>query len=705
MTVPQQREIGADRARRDGPAKVTGTAPYAAEHPFTDPAYAHPVQAAIARGTIAAIDAREAGAVAGVITILTHENAERLASGQDQDEGQDLEFWVLQSPEVHFRGQFAAVVIASSAEAAREAAELVRISYRPQDHDVVLRPDHPSLYQPEHVNPAFPTDTEEGDVEAGLRSATATVDAIYATPAYHNNPMEPHTTVARWDPGAGHLTLHDSTQSVHGVRELIAPLFGLETGQVTVIAPHVGGGFGAKGTPHAHDVLACLAARAVPGRDVKLPLTRQMMFAVGGYRTPTIQRMRLGASQDGHLLALIHDVWEQTSRIKEFAEQTAVPSRVMYASPARRTTHRLAPLDVPIPSWMRAPGENPGMYAGECAMDELAIELGMDPIELRIRNEPAADPESGLPFSTRNLVACLRQGAERFGWHDRDHRPSRKPGPDGRLAGTGVAASTYPVHRMPGTEATVDALPGGRFRVRIGAVDLGTGTWTALAQVAADALAVPLERVELQIGDTSLPHASVAGGSSGITTWGTAVTEAARNLIAAHGPDPGAGASATGTAGRNEAAQRYAMHAFGAQFVAVEVDPDTGEITVPRALGIFAAGRIVNPRTARSQFLGGMTMGLSTALWEQSVMDPVTGHFVNHDLAGYHIATCADIRGLEAGWIEEDDPHVNPMGTKGIGEIGIVGTAAAVANAVHNATGIRVRDLPITPDKLLRLGL
>jgi xanthine dehydrogenase YagR molybdenum-binding subunit len=569
----------------------------------------------------------------------------------------------------------------------------------------VLRADHPGLYAPEKLNPAFPTDTEDGDVAAGLASAAAAVDATYTTPANHNNPMEPHTTVARWDPAAGHLILHDSTQSVHGVRELIAPLFGLETGQVTVIAPHIGGGFGAKGTAHAHDVLACLAARAVPGRDVKLPLTRQMMYSVTGYRTPTIQRMRLGADADGYLLALVHEVWEQTSRIKEFAEQTAVPSRVMYASRARRTSHRLVPLDVPIPSWMRAPGENPGMYAGECAMDELAIALAMDPIELRIRNEPRADPESGRPFSTRNLVACLRRGAEQFGWHDRDHAPSRKPGPGGRLAGTGVAASTYPVNRMPGSEAAIDVLPDGRFRVRIGAVDIGQGTWTALAQVAADALAVPLERVELEIGDTSLPYATVAGGSSGITTWGTAVTEAARNLTAAHGRHPEPGASATGRAGDNDAAEHYAMHAFGAQFVAVEIDPGTGEITVPRALGIFAAGRIVNPRTARSQFLGGMTMGLSTALWEQSIMDPVTGQFVNHDLAGYHIATCADIRDLEAGWIEEDDPHVNPMGTKGIGEIGIVGTAAAVANAVCNATGIRIRDLPITPDKLLGHGL
>lgn len=698
-TTTALHEIGADHERRDGPAKVTGTAPYAAEHPFDEPAHAHAVQASIARGTITSIETADATSVAGVLTILTHENAERLASAEDR------ELWVLQSPEVSFRGQFVAVVVADSQEAAREAAELVDISYDEYEHDVVLRADHPELYTPDKVNPSFPADTQQGDPAVALASAAVKVDAIYTTPAYHNNPMEPHTTVARWDAAAGHLTLHDSTQSVHQVRETIAPLFGLEAGQVSVIAPHIGGGFGSKGTPHAHDVLACLAARALPGRDVKLPLTRQMLFSVAGYRTPTIQRFQLGADAAGTLTAIAHDVWEQTSRVKEFAEQTAVPTRMMYASAARRTTHRLVALDVPVPSWMRAPGENPGMYAGECAMDELAIALAMDPIELRIRNEPQADPESGHPFSTRNLIACLRTGADRFGWNSRDHVPSRKRGPDGLLRGTGVAASTYPVHRLPGSEAAIDVLSDSRFRVRIGAVDIGTGTWTALAQVAADALAVPLERIELQIGDTSLPHASVAGGSSGINTWGTAVWEAARALIGTHGHLPAVGATATGQAGQNDAQERYAMHAFGAQFVAVEVDPDTGEIRVPRALGIFAAGRIVNPRTARSQFLGGMTMGLSTALWEQSTLDPVTGHYINHDLAGYHIATCADICGLEVGWIEEDDPHVNPMGTKGIGEIGIVGTAAAVANAVHNATGIRIRDLPITADKLLDASL
>ena len=521
VAVVGQREIGADRERREGPAKVTGTAPYAAEHPFADPAYAHPVQAAIARGTITAIATEAASAVRGVLAVLTHENAERLASDEDK------EFWLLQSPEVCFRGQFVAGVVAESAEAAREAAELVEVSYKEQDHDVVLRSDHPDLYAPEQVNPSFPTDTEDGDVEAGLASAAARVDATYTTPANHNNPMEPHTTVARWDPAPEHLTLHDSTQSVHGVRELIAPLFGLKVEQVSVIAPHIGGGFGSKGTPHAHDVLACLAARAVPGRDVKLALTRQMLFSVAGYRTPTVQRMRLGADADGRLLALVHDAWEQTSRIKEFAEQTAVSSRGMYASRSRRTTHRLAPLDVPVPSWMRAPRRKPRDVCRRVrdrrAGDRPRHRPDRAAYPQRARSGPGfrqalLEPQPrSLPPPGRRALRLARA---------RSHAVAQARAGRPRLAGTGVAASTYPVHRLPGSEAAIDVRPDGRYRVRIGAVDIGTGTWTALAQVAADALAVSLEQIELEIGDTSLPHASVAGGSSGITTWGSAVSEA-----------------------------------------------------------------------------------------------------------------------------------------------------------------------------------
>jgi xanthine dehydrogenase YagR molybdenum-binding subunit len=508
--------------------------------------------------------------------------------------------------------------------------------------------------------------------------------------------MEPHTTVAHWD--GDRLTLYESTQGVHPLRAAVAPLFGLDEDRVRVVAPYVGGGFGSKGQPHAPVVVAAMCARHLTGRPVKLAVTRQQMFALVGYRTPTIQRVRYAADHSGILSGIAVDVVEQTARIKEFAEQTATPSRSMYAAPNRHTGHRLAKLDVPVPSWMRAPGECPGMFGPEVAMDELAERCGVDPIALRIRNEPAVDPDTGKPFSSRNLIGCLEEGARRFGWAARDPRPRTRLD-DGWWLGTGVASSTYPVHLSPGSVATIRYTDGGRYEVAIGAADLGTGTWTVLAQVAADALDVSVDRIELRIGDTDLPKATVAGGSSGLASWGSAIADAASTFRDRFGAGPAAGDEASGET--PDMSETFAMRAFGAQFAEVAVHADTGEVEVRRLLGVFAAGRIVNPRTARSQFLGGMTMGLSMALHEQSVMDHRYGHVVNHDLAEYHIATCADVRALEAHWLDETDEHVNPLGTKGIGEIGIVGTAAAVANAAWHATGVRVRDLPITPDRFL----
>jgi len=428
------------------------------------------------------------------------------------------------------------------------------------------------------------------------------------------------------------------------------------------------------------------------------------MFALAGYRTPTIQRVQLGAGRDGRLTAIAHDVVEQAVAINEFAEPTAVPARVMYAAPNRRTTHRLARLDLPVNSWMRAPGEAPGMFALESAMDELAIALGLDPIELRLRNEPAVDPESGRPFSSRNLVACLREGAQRFGWQPRDPTPRLRR--EGRwLIGTGVAASTYPAVQLPAS-AFVQVDAAGNYQVRIDASDVGNGAWTVLTQIAADALDVPIDRVQLEIGDSSLPRALWATASSGTASWGWAIVDGAQKLRTRlrdefGGVVPAAGLEADGAFNGNPEAQQFSMHAFGAQFAEVRVNEDTCEVRVPRLLGVFAAGHIVNPKTARSQMLGGMTWGLSMALHEESVLDPRFGDYVNHDFAEYHIATNADVGEIDVSWVDEDDPHINPMGVKGIGELGIVGTAAAIANAVYHATGIRVRDLPITLDKLL----
>ncbi|MFB9708714.1 xanthine dehydrogenase family protein molybdopterin-binding subunit [Streptosporangium sandarakinum] len=688
--------VGAALERVEGVEKVTGLARYAYENFPDDLAYAVPVQATVARGTVLAADVDAVVRLPGVIAAIWHGNAPRLAPADN------AELAVLQSDRVAYRGQYVAVVVAETLQCAQEAARLLRIDYDAEPHDVELRADHPEMYRPDRVNAGYPADTELGDPDAALAAAPVLVDATYRTPAEHNNPMEPHATVAVWS-GDG-LTLHDSTQGVSALRETIAPLFGMPPDNVRVISPHVGGGFGSKGAALPPVVLAALAAKHT-GRPVKLAVTRQQMFAVTGYRTPTIQRVRLGADTDGRLTVIVHEAFEQSSRLREFAEQTTTPTRVMYAAPDRRTAHRLVRLDVPTPAWMRAPGEAPGMFALESAMDELAVACGIDPVELRIRNEPAAEPESGLPFSSRDLVGCLREGARRFGWADRDPTPAART--RGRmLVGTGVAASTYPVYRRP-SRASARCEPDGRFSVRIAAADIGTGARTILTQVAADALRVTPDRVRVEVGDTALPAASLAGGSAGTASWGTAVVRACEALLEEldlrGGDVPAEGLEATADTAEEVGEQpEYARHAFGAQFAEVGVDLDTGETRVLRLLGVFAAGRIVNPVTARSQFVGGMTMGMSMALLEESVMDREFGDYLNHDLAQYHVPTAMDLPDVQAYWIEEDDPHLNPLGAKGIGEIGIVGTAAAVANAVHHATGVRVRDLPIRLDKLVR---
>jgi xanthine dehydrogenase YagR molybdenum-binding subunit len=631
-----------------------------------------------------------------VLAVISAENAPRL------EPSDDTELELFQSRRVAYRGQFVAGVVATTLEVAREAAERLRIMYEPEPHDVVLSIDHPGLYAPEHVNPTYETDTAVGDFESAFAGAAVRVDATYSTPGQHNNPMEPHATIASW--AGDELTLIDSNQGPSRIRATVASLFGLSPGQVRVISEHVGGGFGSKGFARAQLVLAAMAARMVD-RPVKCAVTRQQMFAVVGHRTPTIQRVRLGADTDGRIMAVAHDVFEQSSTIKEFAEQTAVATRHMYAGAHRRTTHRLVRLDVPTPSWMRAPGETPGMYALESAMDELATACGLDPVELRVRNESDVEPESGRPFSSRNLVACLREGATRFGWAERDPTPGARR--EGRwLVGTGVAASTYPARAMP-SQAVATAGPDGRYQVSIAAVDIGTGARTALRIVAAEALGVDEDRVEMRIGDTAYPAAMSAGGSMGTASWSWAVVKACDSLRARldeHGGVVPAGGLTVSASTEADVAglPNYARYSFGAQFAEARVDGDTGEVRVPRLLGVFAAGRIVNPVTARSQLIGAMTMGLSMALFEESALDPQFGDYPNHDLASYHVATCADVQQVEAVWIDEDEPHLGPLGVKGIGEIGIVGTAAAIANAVHHATGIRVRDLPIRLDKLLR---
>jgi xanthine dehydrogenase YagR molybdenum-binding subunit len=694
-TVGSRRAVGAAQPRLEAREKVTGHALYAADRPVPGAVYAWPVQAAFARGRVSAVDTAEALAIDGVLAVLWHGNAPRLESAGDPA------LMVLQSPDVAYHGQIVALVVAATLESAREGAEAVRVRAEVAPHDTALRADHPGLFEPAVVNAGYPGRVETGNFDAGFAAAEVRVDATYRTPTEHHNAMEPHATTAFWQ--GGRLVVFDATQASSSVCDTLATLFELPPQLVRVHNEHVGGGFGAKGSARPNVVLAAMAARLV-GRPVKLALTRQMLFSLVGYRTPTIQRIRLGADVNGRLLALGHEALSQTSRLVEFTEQSAVVSRVLYAAPNLVSAHRVVALDVPPPTWMRAPGECPGSFALESAMDELAVAGNWDPVQLRIDNDTPTDAE-GTPFSSRHLVECLREGADRFGWSARDPRPAVRR--EGRwLVGTGVASSTFPALTWPST-ATVRATADDHFDVCVNAADIGTGARTVMRQIAADALGVDLRCVEITVGDSAIGPAPVAGGSMGTSSWGWAVTKACRSIRERidrehHGSVPPEGVAVRADTTADLAARGdYARHAFGAQFCQVRADTGTGEVRVDRMLGVFAAGRIINPTTARSQLLGAMTMGLSMALLEQSVRDPRTGDIVTNDLASYHVAVNADVPQVDVVFLDESDPHLNPMGSKGIGELGIVGAAAAVANAVHHATGRRMRSLPITPAALL----
>ncbi|HEY6594014.1 MAG TPA: xanthine dehydrogenase family protein molybdopterin-binding subunit [Asanoa sp.] len=669
--------------------KVTGRARYAGEYPVDGLVFGWVVSSTVARGRVVDLGVDEALATPGVVGVLHPGNAPTLGDGGDPT------LQVLQDDRVAHWGDVVALVVATTPEVAREVAEQMRVRYAQEPHDVTFSADHPRMYVPDHVNPANVTETSNGDVDAALATAEVVVDRTYTTPAEHNNPMEPHASTAV--PGDdGRLTIYDSNQGSYRVQQSLTGLFTMDDGALRVLSEHVGGGFGAKGTPRPNVVLAAMAALQL-GRPVRVTLTRQQMYYLTGYRTPTAQRIRLGAQPDGRLVAIDHVASSQTSTILEFTEQTALISRSMYATDTLHTNHRVVRLDVPTPRWMRAPGEAPGGFALESAIDELAEACRLDPVELRIRNEPSVEPVSGLPFSSRSLVACLREGARRFGWAERDPRPGLRR--DGRwLLGSGVAAATYPA-RASGTKASATAEADGRYTVRVGAADIGTGARTVLTQIAADTLGVPLSRVRVLIGDSDFGPAQLAGGSAGTSSWSWAVVQACRRLRT-RGAAPGLTVTAD-SSGAVKARRALARHAYGCHFVEVAVDADTGEIRVPRMVGVVAGGRIVNPLTARSQILGAMTMGLSTALFEESPMDPAFGDFVGHDLATYHVAANADVRAVEVVFVDEDDDQLNANGIKGIGEIGIVGVTAAVANAVWHATGVRHRDLPIRPDRVL----
>ncbi|MFF7138830.1 xanthine dehydrogenase family protein molybdopterin-binding subunit [Streptomyces sp. NPDC008196] len=701
-TTPTARQnaVGTAHTRVEGRDKVTGAARYAGEIPFADLAYGWLVLSTVTRGRIRSIDTADVLAMPGVVAVLHHGNAPRVETGYVGVLGvPDPTAAVFQHDRVPHAGWPVALVVADTSERAREAAEALVVHYEQEPHDVDFTSEHPDAYPLDSHGPAV---IEKGDLEAQLATSAVVVDAEYTTPEEHHTMMEPHAATARWD--GGRLEVVDSNQGTFWVASELAQMFSLDPSAVRVRSEHVGGGFGSKGI-RAHQVAAVMAATELQ-RPVRVVMTRRQMFTLTGYRSPTRQRLRLGADADGRLRALEHRSLSATSTVHEFIESAAGPARTMYGADAHHTANRLVRLDVPTPTYMRAPGEAPGSFALESAIDELAEKCGLDPIELRARNDPAAGPVSGLPFSGRNLIACFREGARRFGWADRDPRPGLRR--EGRwLLGTGTAAASFPAGAGPST-AAVTAQADGTFTVGINAADIGTGARTALTLIAADTLQTATEHVRVRIGDSDLGPAFIAGGSMGTRSWAWAVMAAAQELrerlaLGADIPPEGVTARSDTTEALGALA-RTERHSFGAQFAEVAVDPATGEVRVRRMLGIFAAGRIVNPLTARNQFVGGMTWGISMALHEEAVRDRALGSHYGADLAGYHVASHADVPAIEADWIDDPDPD-DPVGIKGIGEIGIVGAAAAVANAVWHATGVRHRDLPLRPDRVLMAGV
>lgn len=692
-------------ARVDGPEKASGRARYAVEHPLPGAAWAWPVTATVPAGRVVDVDPEPALALPGVLAVLTPDNVSRLdpAGRISPAHGAAVpDLMVLQDRRIAFRGQIVAAVVAETLEQAQEGAARVRVT---EEADVApaltFDADDPAAVVVEMTNDLSPGRVSRGDADTAFAAAEVQVDETYGTAGQFAMPMEPHAAAATWD--GDRLTVYCSDQGPSWTATTLAGLLGVPVDDVEVVAEYVGGGFGSKAAPRPPIMLAALAARHV-GRPVKVALDRPQSVDLTTYRSPSRQRLRLGASRDGDITALIHEATGQTSRLVTYADQTVTPSRLLYDVPDCRTTTSAVPLDVSTPGWVRAPGEAPGMFALESAVDELAGQLGIDPVELRVRNEPTVDPATGHPFSSRQLVECLRAGAERFGW-------AQRTGPDrvrrtGRwLHGVGVASAVYPVMTFPAT-ATASIGSSGPAVVEIGAADIGTGARTVLHQLAAEALDVSMDGVELRIGRSSLPEAPFAGGSMGTGSWGWAIQGACEELTkaiaAAGGAVPQEGLSVHfDTTEAIGAMGAYSRHSYGAHFAQVRVDQDTGEVRVDRLLGMFGAGRIINPATARSQIVGAMTMGLGMALMEAAEADHRFGGWTTRDLAGYHVPAHADIGEFEVVFLPERDGQIGPVAGKGVGEIGIVGVTAAITNAIHHATGIRVRDLPVTPDKLL----
>jgi xanthine dehydrogenase YagR molybdenum-binding subunit len=736
--------IGQPLTRREGILKVTGAAKFAADNHPPEMLYAVLAVSSIARGRVAFLDIDAAKAHPGVVEVMTPANRPALAQ-DPYEKSNPLVFRldVLQNDKVLYANQPIAVVIAETLEAATEGAVLLSPHYEEDPARIGL--DATESFIPQAVGPGFPTKAERGDVAAGLAAAEKKIDATYETAPQYHNPMEPHAIVAAWDGDT--LSIDTPSQGLAMAQGRLAGLFGMAPDKIHIRSPYLGGGFGCKGMMSGPQVLGVLAARLV-GKPVKLVLRREQMFGPVGHRAPTRQTLRLGADNEGSLTALDHRTKTTSSTFDDFFEPSSNVSHTLYASPTICASHEGVRVDTGTPLFMRAPGEASGSIALESAIDEMANACGMDPLAFRLKNYAEVEPISGKPFSSKALRECYRQGAERFGWQRRALAPRQMRDGDGLLVGWGVGTATFPAI-MFAAQAKAMLRRDGTGIMEIGAQDMGQGAWTALAQIAADGLGIDLDRLEFRSGTSDLPDGGIAGGSSHTATAGTAIHNAGADVIAkladlatndTRSPLYGAGNAGViarggrlfrrddegrsdgyadilgraglgqieghGTAGNPNpmeahAQSDYAMHSHGAVFAEVKVDPDLGQMRVTRVVGAFAAGRIINPRLVHSQLCGGMIWGVSFALHEQAVMDKKSGRPMNANFAEYHVPVNADVPSIESILVEEYDPHVNPLGIKGVGEIGVTGSAGAVANAVWHATGVRVRKFPITLDRLI----
>jgi xanthine dehydrogenase YagR molybdenum-binding subunit len=732
--------IGQPLTRRDGVLKVTGGALFAADHHPPGMLYAVLAVSSIARGRVAFLDVQAAKAHPRVVEVMTPANKPALAQDPDAKTNPFMfRLDLLQSDRVRYANQPIAVVIGATLEAATEGAALLSPRYDADPARVGL--DAAESFVPPVVGPGHPSEVRRGDVEAGLAAASKQIKTTYETSSQYHNPMEPHAILAAWDGDT--LSIDTPSQGLAMAQGRVAELFGISPDKIYIRSPFLGGGFGCKGFIAGPQVLGIMAARMV-GKPVKLVLRREQMFGPVGHRAATRQTLRIGADNDGKLTALDHRAKTTSSTFDDFFEPAADISHTLYASPAISTSHVAVRVDTGTPLFMRAPGEATGSIALESAIDEMAQACGMDPLAFRLKNYAEVEPISSKPFSSKALRECYTQGAERFGWKRRPPAPRQMRDSHGLLVGWGVGTATFPA-LMFQAEAKAVLRKDGSGVMEIGAHDMGQGASTALAQIAADGLGLDIDNVEFRSGTSDLPDAGIAGGSAHTATAGMAIHNAGADVIARladlatnddRSPLFGAGNAGVlarggrlfrrddesrsesysailgraglmeiegqGKSAASQAAQSsYAMHAHGAVFAEVTVDPDLGQMRVTRVVGAFAAGRIINPRMVRSQLCGGMIWGLSFALHEHAVMDPRSGRPMNPNLGEYHIPVNADVPSIEAILVEERDPHVNALGIKGVGEIGVTGTAGAVANAVWHATGVRVRQFPITLDRLI----